>query len=46
MSLQPKGCLVSMLAPLMRGAIRGAMGDDLQRMAHDVEEEHMRTIGL
>lgn len=30
----------------MRGAIRKAMADDLQRLAQEVEEEHMRAMGL
>ncbi len=46
MSPQPKGCLITALAPLMRGAIRKAMADDLLRLAHEVEEEHMRAMGL
>ncbi|GAB4121266.1 MAG: hypothetical protein Fur0036_06570 [Fimbriimonadaceae bacterium] len=46
MSPQPKGCLFMALAPLMRGAMRKAMADDLQRRAHEVEEEHMRAMGL
>ncbi len=45
-SPQSKGFLMGMLVPLLRGAVRKAMAEDLSRMARDIEEKHLRALGL